>query len=68
MEIEWIVATVTIVAGIVTIVWFIRDVGRENVKILMDISEILRSIREDQKSIIDVQRLALETYKAKMKY
>lgn len=36
---EWVITFITLVTGIVTIIWFIRDVRKENSKILKAILE-----------------------------
>jgi uncharacterized membrane-anchored protein YhcB (DUF1043 family) len=46
---EWVLTIITIVAGVVTIIWFIRDVRKENTKML--------------KAILDVQKTSLEVLK-----
>jgi predicted small secreted protein len=43
---EWLVAVVTVCAAVVTIVWFVKDIRKENSKIL--------------KAILDAQQRALE--------
>lgn len=53
---EWTVTIVTIVVGVVTIIWFIRDVRKEN-------SKILKSILDSQNSIAEIQKSALEVAK-----
>ncbi|MEW5692506.1 MAG: hypothetical protein AB1765_04350 [Candidatus Hydrogenedentota bacterium] len=46
---EWVITMMTLVAGCVTIAWFIRDVRKEN-------SKILKSMLDVQKTSLDVQR------------
>lgn len=46
---EWLVAFVTLVAGVVTIVWFIRDVRKENSKLLKAILDVQQRIEEGQR-------------------
>lgn len=46
---EWLVAIITIVAGVVTIVWFVRDIRKEN-------SKILKAILDTEKSALEIQR------------
>ena len=46
-----LVAFVTIIVGIVTIIWFIRDVRKQNSKELKNQSEILKEIQESNKEI-----------------
>lgn len=43
------VTFVTLVAGIVTIIWFIRDIRKENSKVLRNMAEILERIEEGQR-------------------
>jgi hypothetical protein len=43
---EWLVAVITVSAAVVTIVWFVRDIRKENTKVL--------------KAILDAQQRALE--------
>jgi hypothetical protein len=49
---EWVLTIITIVAGAVTIIWFIRDVRKENTKML--------------KAILDVQKTSLEVHKTSL--
>ena len=63
-----VVTYVTLVAGIVTIIWFIRDVRRQNSKELKYQSELLKNQTEIlfriQKSL-EVQTKILEKIEAK---
>lgn len=43
---EWLVAVITVSAAVVTIVWFVKDIRKENSKVL--------------KAILDAQQRALE--------
>jgi ribosome recycling factor len=63
MSIEWLVAIVTIVAGVVTIIWFVRDVRKENGKTLKEILEVHKSSREILKSIHEDLKTIHEDFK-----
>lgn len=53
---EWLVAVITIVAGVITVTWFVRDIRKENSKILRSLfdvqtihTKILEKIEEGQR-------------------
>jgi hypothetical protein len=53
---EWLVAVVTVCAAVVTIVWFLRDIKKENSKVLKAIlnveekqTELLAKVEEGQR-------------------
>lgn len=46
---EWVISFVTLVVGVVTIIWFIRDVRKENSKMLKSILDVQKSIEEGQR-------------------
>ena len=53
---EWILTIVTIVAGAITIIWFARDVRKEN-------SKVLKSISQTQEKALDIEKYAIEIQK-----
>ncbi|MDW8056456.1 MAG: hypothetical protein RMJ13_07100 [Elusimicrobiota bacterium] len=57
---EWLVAIITIVGGVVTIVWFVRDIRKENSKILKAILDTEKSALEIHKAALEIQKTALE--------
>jgi hypothetical protein len=69
---EWVITVITISAAVVTIVWFVRDIRKENSKVLKAIldtekiqAEILAKIEEGQRKGFETlaQLLAKETTK-----
>ena len=46
---QWTISFVTLVAGVVTIVWFIRDMRKENSKVLKMQEDLLAKIEEGQR-------------------
>lgn len=71
-KIHEIVFYITLIAGIVTIVWFIRDTRKENSKILKQQNEILVKIEEGQRrgfenlqKSLEIQTKILEKIEAK---
>ena len=57
---ELMIGIITVGGVIVTIVWFIRDIRRENSKILKTISAAQQSALEIQKSALEVQKYQTE--------
>ncbi|MEW5692042.1 MAG: hypothetical protein AB1765_01955 [Candidatus Hydrogenedentota bacterium] len=53
---EWVITMITLVAGCVTIAWFIRDVRKENSKILKSMLDVQNTSLAVQKTSLDVQR------------
>lgn len=49
MDINSAVAIVSVIAGLITIIWFIRDTRKHNGLILESINLILKSIEEGQR-------------------
>ncbi|MBW8051515.1 MAG: hypothetical protein FVQ77_14485 [Cytophagales bacterium] len=52
--ISFTVAFISIIAGIVTIIWFVRDVRRQNSKELKNQSQILLRIDDGQVTIAKI--------------
>ena len=50
---QWTISFVTLVAGVVTIVWFIRDVRKENNKVLKAIEEGQRKGYEKLDAVLE---------------
>ena len=48
-DIEWLVAIVTVSAAVVTIVWFVKDIRKEN-------SKVLKAILDAQQRALEIQR------------
>lgn len=46
---EWVITVMTISAAVVTIVWFVRDIRKEN-------SKVLKAILDAQKVALEIQR------------
>ncbi|MEW6557149.1 MAG: hypothetical protein AB1349_07330 [Elusimicrobiota bacterium] len=63
MGLEWLVAVITVIAGVVTIVWFVRDIRKENSKVLKAILNAQNSSVEIQKEAIEIQKEAIEIQK-----
>ena len=56
MKMEWVIATMTIVAGGVTIIWFIRDVRKENSKVFKYLAQIQEKALEIQQEGLEIQQ------------
>ena len=46
---EWLVAVITVSAAVVTIVWFVKDIRKEN-------SKVLKAILDAQQRALEIQR------------
>jgi hypothetical protein len=57
---QWTISFVTLIAGVVTIVWFIRDVRKENSKILKSILDVQKAIEEGQRKGFEKLETGLE--------
>ena len=56
---EWVITIITIAAAVVTIIWFVRDIRREN-------SKILKAILDTQNPLLEIQRASLEVHKTSL--
>jgi hypothetical protein len=56
IDMEWLVAVMTICAAVVTIVWFVKDIRKEN-------SKVLKAILDAQQGTLGIQKTALEIQK-----
>ncbi|MEW5692035.1 MAG: hypothetical protein AB1765_01920 [Candidatus Hydrogenedentota bacterium] len=57
---EWVITFVTLVAGCITIIWFIRDVRKENSKLLKSMFDVQKTSLDVQKTSLDVQKTSLD--------
>ncbi|MEW5693140.1 MAG: hypothetical protein AB1765_07575 [Candidatus Hydrogenedentota bacterium] len=63
---EWVITMITLVAGCVTIAWFIRDVRKENSKILKSMLDVQKTSLDVQKTSLDVQKTSLDVQKTSL--
>lgn len=58
---EWLVAVITVSAAVVTIIWFVRDIRKENSKILKAILDVQRDQSQLFAKIEEGQRKGFQT-------
>ena len=53
---EWLIAVITICAAVVTIIWFVRDIRKENSKVLKAILDAQKGTLEIQEEVAEIQQ------------